>query len=230
MNYNSVVSNVAAADLSGKEHLRVKLTSTGLAVAAGTDAAIGTLVRGGAAGKGVDVFLNAGFGLHYVKIGNTTAIAIGDELEAADDGEVVKRTTGVAIGQAWEAASADSNDGFIRALLYPKGGAPQAPVTAYAVDGAVLAGAGNAVLTKGSAGAYTLAAPAASQDGARLVITNGTAFAHVVTATDLLHDGVTGGAKDTATFGAFVGASLELMAYNQKWHVLSKNVVTIAAV
>ena len=87
-----------------------------------------------------------------------------------------------------------------------------------------------AELTKGSAGAYTLAAPTAAQEGNRLLILNQSAYAHVVTATNLLDDGVTGGAKDTATFGAFVGASLDLIAVNLKWHVVSKNVCTIAAV
>ena len=89
---------------------------------------------------------------------------------------------------------------------------------------------GLVVLTKGSAAAMTLAAPTAAQAGTRLRILNGTAFAHVITATNLLDDGVTGGAKDTATFGAFVGAAIELEAYNLKWIVVSKNVVTIAAV
>jgi len=100
-------------------------------------------------------------------------------------------------------------------------------VTEYAADGAIATAAGIAVLTKGSAGAYTLAAP--TTDGDRLCVTSATAFAHVVTATDLIHDGVTGGAKDTATFGAFAGASMDLVAYDGKWHVVAKNVVTIAA-
>jgi hypothetical protein len=52
----------------------------------------------------------------------------------------------------------------------------------------------------------------------------------VVTATNLIADGVTGGAKDTATFGAFVGSSLDLLSYDGLWHVVGKNVVTIAAV
>jgi hypothetical protein len=98
-------------------------------------------------------------------------------------------------------------------------------------DGAIAVAAGEVVITKsGSAAALTLAAPTAAMDYQRLVISSATAFAHVVTATDLLEDGITGGAKDTATFGAFAGASLELMAYNLKWLVLNKNVVTIAAV
>lgn len=104
-------------------------------------------------------------------------------------------------------------------------------VTAYASDGAIsFANPENiAKLTKsGSAGAYTLAAPKAAQEGYRLLILCQSAQAHVVTATDLLDDGVTGGAKDTATFGAFVGSSLDLIAINLKWHVIGKNVVTIA--
>lgn len=49
-----------------------------------------------------------------------------------------------------------------------------------------------------------------------------------MTATDLVNDGVTGGAKDTMTFGAFAGASIDLVAFNGKWHVVAKNVVTVA--
>ena len=97
-------------------------------------------------------------------------------------------------------------------------------------DGAITVASGEVVITKGSAAALTLAAPTTAMNYQRLVISSSTAFAHVVTATDLLEDGVTGGAKDTATFGAFAGASLELMAYGGKWLVLNKNVVTIAAV
>ena len=100
--------------------------------------------------------------------------------------------------------------------------------TAYASDGAIAIANGTALLTKGSAGAYTLAAPTAAQAGTRLRIISQTAYAHVITATDLIDDGVTGGAKDTATFAAFAGAAIELEAVNLKWAVVGKNVVTIA--
>lgn len=101
--------------------------------------------------------------------------------------------------------------------------------TTYAVDGAISKDPALLhVLTKGSAGAYTLAAPTAAQEGMILRIAAGSAQAHVVTATGLLDDGVTGGSKNTATFGAFVGSSITLVAYNLKWIVLAKNVVTIA--
>lgn len=87
---------------------------------------------------------------------------------------------------------------------------------------------GTYVLTKGSAGAYTLAAPTALQNGTRLTVTAGTAFAHTITATALIEDGVTGGAKTTATFAAFVGATIILEAYNLKWHTVSLKAVTVA--
>lgn len=100
---------------------------------------------------------------------------------------------------------------------------------AYLVDGAIAANLShNAVLTKAGVGAYTLAAPA--RNGIRLTIVNTTANAHVVTSTNLVDDGVTGGAKDTMTFGAFAGAAIELLSYGGTWNVVNKNVVTVAAV
>ena len=101
------------------------------------------------------------------------------------------------------------------------------PVARYLVDGAISTGADVAVLTKATAGAYTLAAPTALQEGKQIRITSDTAAAHVVTATTLLEDGVTGGLKTTATFAAFKGASLSLIAIGLRWHVLGKNAVTI---
>jgi hypothetical protein len=104
------------------------------------------------------------------------------------------------------------------------------PSVVYADDGAIDPSVDLAILTKGSAGAYTLAAPTTAQDGHIIRIVSASAYAHVVTSTDLIEDGVTGGPKDKGTFGAFKGASIELVAYNQLWHVLAKNVVTVAAV
>jgi hypothetical protein len=104
------------------------------------------------------------------------------------------------------------------------------PVVVYAADGAISTTDDMAKLTKSSAGAYTLAAPTAAMEGHRITIFSGSAFAHVLTATNLLDDGVTGGAKDTATFAAFVGASITLIAADLKWIVEAKNVVTVAAV
>lgn len=104
----------------------------------------------------------------------------------------------------------------------------EAAVATFAVDGALTKTSGVKRLTKGSAGAYSLAAPTANEEGTEVTIVNQTAFAHVVTATGLIDDGVTGGSKNTMTFGAFVGASIRVMAVNLKWVVVTKNVVTVA--
>lgn len=107
----------------------------------------------------------------------------------------------------------------------PAGGPP---INTYLVDGAISVATQRAVMTKGSAGAYTLAAPTAAQAGTTIHLVSGTAFAHVVTATGLIDDGVTGGAKNTVTMGAFVGASATLVAYNLHWVLQSKTVATVA--
>jgi len=91
----------------------------------------------------------------------------------------------------------------------------------YAADGAIDVRSHVAILTKGSAGAYTLAAPVA--DGIEIHITAGSAFAHVVTMTGLLQDGVTGGAKNTYTTAAFVGSGATFVSYAGKWNLRSTN-------
>jgi hypothetical protein len=85
-------------------------------------------------------------------------------------------------------------------------------------DGA-LATSGVVLLTKATAGAYTLALPAAADDGKKLLICNGTAAAHVVTLpSESLYDG-TATPKDTLTFTAQIGASIQLVAINQTYHL-----------
>ena len=100
--------------------------------------------------------------------------------------------------------------------------------TALAVNGAATIAAGTVIFTKAGVLAATLAAPSAAQAGTRMTFVAGTANAHTLTATGLIDDGVTGGSKNLATFGAFVGASIVLEAYNLKWVVVAKNVVTIS--
>lgn len=83
-------------------------------------------------------------------------------------------------------------------------------------------------LTKATALATTtLAAPTQAQNGLKLVITSQTAAAHVITATSLLGDAVTGSPHTTATFAAFIGASLSLMASDGIWNVTAAVGVTI---
>ena len=105
---------------------------------------------------------------------------------------------------------------------------PLLAITTITGDGAITIAQGVVALTKGSAAAITLAAPTAAQAGTMIVVVNGSAWAHVLTATGLLDDGVTGGGKNTATFGAYVGSAITLLAYNLHWTVVSKNVVTVA--
>lgn len=126
MNTSTVISLPVAADLSAYEHELVKLTSTGVNLCASiTDRPIGTLLRGNAkkesgsaVGMACDVFLSAGNGLHFVKCGNSTAIAMGDELEQdTTDGRLVKRVAGTVVGVAVDALPANSDGGIFRAIL-----------------------------------------------------------------------------------------------------------------
>lgn len=84
------------------------------------------------------------------------------------------------------------------------------------------------LLTKATAlASTTLAAPGKDQDGLRLTFTNQTNAAHVITATSLFGDGVTGAPHSTATFGAFIGASLVVVADNGLWNLVSAVVCPI---
>lgn len=123
----------------------------------------------------------------------------------------------------------DSGSTLPAVVSQPDQNSSQLVVTELAADGAIPIAPGLVVFTKSaSAIAATLAAPTSEQAGMIMRFTGGTAKAHVLTATGLLQDGVTGGGKDAATFAAFVGASLTLGAYNLKWHVLALNAVTVA--
>ena len=102
-------------------------------------------------------------------------------------------------------------------------------VTAYAADGAIAIGAGVARLTKTSAGAYTLAAPAAADEGTVLHIVAGTDYAHVVTiASTSLLDG-TNTPKGKCTTAAYIGSGITVVAVNQKWLLRSNVAATLAA-
>lgn len=84
---------------------------------------------------------------------------------------------------------------------------------------------GTYVITKTSAWTGTLAAPTSgTADGTVIHLTSGTAFAHTLTATGLLGTG--SAAVNLATFAAFPGAGLTLIAYQGKWLVLYSTGVT----
>lgn len=99
--------------------------------------------------------------------------------------------------------------------------------TLAAVDGALNVASGYVVLTKATAGAYTLAAPAVADNGKVVVIVSATAAAHVITQTT---PGFNGGgtASDVATFGAAIGNGMTLIAHEGKWLVTNNVGVTIA--
>lgn len=103
------------------------------------------------------------------------------------------------------------------------------PFSTYASDSAVTISDQCAYLTKGSAGAYTLAAPGAAGIGVVIVFSTGTDFAHVVTFTGTtLQDG-TAGANSTWTAAAVQGSSLTVVGVTAtKWNVVSFNLGTIA--
>lgn len=85
------------------------------------------------------------------------------------------------------------------------------------------------LLTKGSAGAYSVAAPGAANVGRKLTFITGSDFAHVVTFTGTtLQDGTTG-LNTRWTAAAFAGSSLTVRAVSAtRWAVESFNLGTIA--
>jgi hypothetical protein len=85
---------------------------------------------------------------------------------------------------------------------------------ANAVDGAITHAGGTHALTKPSVGAYTLSVPTADEEGTRLLITNRTAFAHVVTVAGGLGGNA---ADDVLTFNAKIGSAIELQAGPGYW-------------
>lgn len=83
-------------------------------------------------------------------------------------------------------------------------------------------------LLKATALAVVLVAPSKAQDGLTLVFTSLNAVAHIITATSLLGDGVSGSPHTTATFAAYIGATITLKAENGVWNVVSAVGVTIS--
>jgi hypothetical protein len=153
------------------------------------------------------------------------AISANALVYGAASGKISSVANGNVEGIALEAATAD---GDVIEVVPVNSPVPNV-VTLASASGAITVAPVVVVITKtGSLAALTLAAPTAAQNGMILRVTSATAFAHTVTATSLIDDGVTGGSKTTATFAAFAGASMELMAYEGKWHTLSLKAVTVA--
>ena len=82
-------------------------------------------------------------------------------------------------------------------------------------------------ILKATAAAITLVAPSTAQNGETVVFTSLTAAAHIITATTLLADAVSGSPHTTATFAAFIGSTLTLQAQAGLWQVVSSTGITI---
>lgn len=154
-----------------------------------------------------------------------TAAAIGTRAYFSDDNTItttagkifagIIRTVDEANGYAW----VDISDATYKL--------DQASPYVLSANGTIPTAPGTYVVTMGSAAALTLGAPTTgTQDGLKLTITSNTAYAHVVTATGLLQTGAN--TTNTATFAAYAGASVNLMAYGGKWNVISANQITFA--
>lgn len=103
--YNPVVSFIANENLA--LGLRVKLLSTGkVAIAGAAETSIGTVVAPALAGESVAIRTKHGTCTAIVN-GGTTAVIIGDVLEAAAAGALVKKNTGAAVAVANKATAAD---------------------------------------------------------------------------------------------------------------------------
>lgn len=86
---------------------------------------------------------------------------------------------------------------------------------------------GTYIITKTSAWTGTLAAPASGvADGTTIHLTSATAYAHTLTATGLYGSGTA--AVNLATFAAYPGAGMTLMAYQGKWLVIYSTGVTFS--
>lgn len=90
-------------------------------------------------------------------------------------------------------------------------------VIAVNAQAAIPVNSGVYVITKGSAGAYTLAAPVSGQDdGKEILIVASTAFAHTVTVPANKFNGT----LHIATYGAAIGNNLNVVAYQSVWYVV----------
>jgi hypothetical protein len=118
MNSYNVISENSDTDLIA--HRLVKFTATGVAYSGTSGAVHGTVMNDSLLGTLAAVALRKAFGLHFVTVADATAIAAGDELEQAANGQVVKFAAGTKIGMAREPSTEAGS--IIRAYLYPGGG------------------------------------------------------------------------------------------------------------
>jgi hypothetical protein len=115
--YNVISENSDTALIA---HRLVKFSATGVGYAGTTGASHGTTLNDSLIGTPAGVALRKNFGIHFVTVVDATAIAAGDELDQAADGQVVKHAAGVIVGIAREPSTEAGS--IIRAYLYPGGG------------------------------------------------------------------------------------------------------------
>ena len=146
---------------------------------------------------------------------------------AGDDGAIIQPTGSTASGAMATLGGTETlTNKTLTSPIITGANITSAPTT-YTADGAIGLSVGNALLSKTSAAAMTLAAPGAA--GITLRITTGTDFAHVVTFTGgTLWDG-TAGANTTWTAAAVQGSSITVYSVSAtKWNVIAFNLGTIA--
>jgi hypothetical protein len=101
-------------------------------------------------------------------------------------------------------------------------------VTAVTANGAVTPAPGLHVITKAGVCAITLAAPSTDQNGMTVNIVSTTAYAHTVTATGLLRNGGASSPYDLATFSAYIGAGISLIAHGGYWYIHAARNITFS--
>lgn len=102
-------------------------------------------------------------------------------------------------------------------------------VTDYSVDGAIAITSGIVTFSKAGVFAGTLAAPVAGDAGTRITMISLTDNAHTVTfPTNKLNDGTTG-INELATYAAFAGATMTVVALGTSWYVESFSAVVITS-
>jgi hypothetical protein len=122
--------------------------------------------------------------------------------------------------------------GYTQALNQQAGFVPGGSNQDIPADGAIALKPGTVILSKGTAGAYTLALPTAGtpdeggQDGLEIQILSNTAEAHVVTTSANGYNG----ADDTATFAAAIGNGFTVKANGGIWIVSASKNVTFTEV
>lgn len=120
MQNTSPVFSVPASATDLAPYRLVKLGATGAAYAAPGDSPVGTLLPGDPGDELYSAIHGLEFGVHFATMGSNTDIAVGDEVQLAADGKVVKLASGPALGVALEAGS--DTDDVIRVRYYSEKG------------------------------------------------------------------------------------------------------------